>query len=205
MNADFILRTTERTLQAIRKGIKDSESYVEDVMKSSNDDYIEAVVDDETAVLEDLIGVAFVISQTFISNLVSSIYRLHKYHKMKSNSKDFKTTDGTKKGIMKACSIIVPGSQFSEVQVINAFANYYKHNSEWPVDWRKLKSNSKETVKVISSVGASSGSTGNLRKATEVLKFKSYSNVLRLLHILENWSNALINSYKAELKHVGLI
>lgn len=153
MNADFILLTTERALKAMRDGLNDSESYVQDVMNSSNDDYINDVVDDETAVIEDLIGVAFVISQTVISNLVSSIFHLHKFHKMKGNNKDLKTTDGTKNGIMKAYSSIISGSQVSEVQVINAFANYYKHKSEWPVDWNKLKNNSKETGKVISSVG----------------------------------------------------
>ncbi len=162
------------------------------------------MVDDEATVIEDLIGIAFVIAQTTISNVVSSLIRLHNSHKKKTNGVDLNTTDGTENGIRNKCSNIIVGTQFSEVQVINAFANYYKHNSEWSIDWTKPK-NSKKTAEIIRSVGASSGSTGNFRRATEVLQFKDYSNVLRLLNILKDWRLALEKSYIAELQVIGAL
>jgi hypothetical protein len=42
-----------------------------------------------------------------------------------------KSSDGTERGIMNLGSPIGDGG-YSKIQVINAFANYFKHRDEWP-------------------------------------------------------------------------
>jgi hypothetical protein len=74
----------------------------------------------------------------------------------------------------------VANSKFSEVQVIDAFANYFKHKAEWAGDWDKLKTLQLKTAQIIQAVGASQESTGNLRTGSKVLGNETYTNISTL-------------------------
>ena len=96
-------------------------------------------------------------------------------------------------------------TEFSQVQVIDAFANYFKHRDEWRADWNSLPQKSASTAQIISAVGASQGSTGNLRAGAEVLGNAAYTNVTVFIEILNNWRKNLYDGYREELETKQLI
>lgn len=103
----------------------------------------ELVWEEESSYTEDLIGVAFVISQARLTKVATRIIALHDYHARSGYHfkcmaiPSGKSINERKKSVFKAHSKVLGGTSFTEVQVINAFANYYKHHDEWNRSWAK--------------------------------------------------------------------
>jgi hypothetical protein len=99
----------------------------------------------------------------------------------------------------------VKGSTFTEVQVIDAFANYFKHREEWIGEWANLPKQSADTARIIQAVGASRGSTGNLRTGAEALGNESYADVVLFAEVLRRWLRSVHDAYRKELEKEGLL
>ena len=89
---------------------------------------------------------------------------------------------------------------YSPVEVLNAFANYYKHQDEWGhYDWEKLKAVQLQTARIAFSAGARESTTGNLRTGAEFLGNREYSNVMAFAAILSSWRTNLVSVYRSEV------
>jgi hypothetical protein len=144
---------------------------------------------------------AFVATQTEIAVAITAIKRVHE--RAKADGHVLKTSDESKEGIMKVGNPIV-ASNYSRVQVMDAFANYFKHRDEWVSSWAKLKKESMKTAAVITAAGAQQGSSGNLRTALETLKI-DYKNLAELVKEVVVWEKATFRTYKQELASLKLL
>lgn len=95
-------------------------------------------------------------------------------------------------------------SGYTEIQIINEFANYFKHCDQWPLDWNSATDSlSKNTIQAIQSVGARSGSTGNMRIGVKALG-AGYKLDL-VLDKIAQWRDELLKQYQFELKSRGVL
>jgi len=79
------------------------------------------------------------------------------------------TTTTDKKGDIIAFGGSAVAGNYTSVEVINAFANYFKHGDEWDSQWRASKQQQQETIDILRAAGARPGSTGNLRTGAGLL------------------------------------
>lgn len=194
--------TLYRVLDSFGAAIRECGQAIGDAHKSGNADYLESVIGEECGVIENLMGAAFVTCQAEITAVVSHVGRIHADASRSGHT--LVTCDGTKRGIMAFGSPLIGSTRYTGIQVINAFANYFKHNDEWDAPWNELPNREKQTVDVISAAGAQEYSTGNLRTGAEALgvadeQLNLFGNQIR------DWSSAIHNAYEKELKDRKLL
>ena len=201
----------ERVLAEIGNAIRKSANKVERIDELPTE-LIDQIIGDETEIVEYLLGTAFVLCQAYITDVVSTVMSLHKF----ADSQDIslKTTTNKKQDILRFRH---EGGSFSPTEVIDGFANYFKHRDEWEFNWQKLPSKQqkktngqklpskpneqqKKTVKIIQSVGAESGCTSNLRQGSIALGNSDFVETGIFLDKLEQWHLDLIDAYHTELK-----
>jgi hypothetical protein len=183
-----------------REFIKRCDETVDNVAKGEE----QGIWDEATEYIEDLLGISFVACQSYISFVVSDICRLHAACNSLAPPVILATTSGRKSDILRTCSPLLKEA-CSQVQIIDAFANYYKHKDEWDWDWDNAPAKSKPTVEIIQSVGASKGCTGNMRTGAKVLGNDDYCNSRALIEPLETWGQMLFEAYSEELRAKGLL
>ncbi|MFX0141730.1 MAG: hypothetical protein ACFFDN_49285 [Candidatus Hodarchaeota archaeon] len=197
--------TLRRILSSLDNAIANCDRNIEESILTDNQDYIDDIVDFEVEVVENLLGTAFVVCQTYITAVVSKIIALHKTYHRSFTDKKLITSGDTKSSILSFGSNIVKNSNYTELQLIDAFANYFKRRDEWKNNWKKLKGKSANTANMIMAVGANSGNSGNLRHASELLGNSSYDKTIIFYKIVNEWCLNLYNDYYSELKNLELI
>src|SRR5437773_1587319 len=123
----------DQVFSPLSVGIRESQEFAHRIAKDATNDpvYVDAVCDEETYIEESLLGAAFVVCQASITAVVSETKKLHTRYQ-KSASKDLTTTDGKKESIMRLGSPMVRKTGYSKIEIMNAFANCFKHQTEWP-------------------------------------------------------------------------
>jgi hypothetical protein len=198
---------TSRILTTLGEGIEAAGNAVSEVAGSTDPEWIDSIVDDEASVVEDLLGASFVVCQTFITAMVSRVYRAHDVHERLMPGQPLQTTAKNKWDILRFQMPTVGTSGYGAVELINGFANYWKHREEWVrSDWQAPRTQSQRgTIEVISAAGATEGSTGNLRTAAELLGNSSYSDLQVFSDALGTWSEGLLAAYAREFADRNLI
>jgi hypothetical protein len=204
LQPEMVFSSLDRSLTVIGDAIRQSARVIDGAQGSGNADYIEFVTDEEVELIESLLGTAFVICQTNITSVVSRIKDLHSFFR-KREGRPLGALRFSKEAILKQGSDGLPGSAYSIVEAIDAFANYFKHREEWPSNWTLLSSHQAHTRDIISACGASPGSTGNLRAGAEALGNSEFDAVLLLAEQLEVWRAHLVTAHEEELKREGVI
>jgi hypothetical protein len=154
----------ERVLDEIGNAIRKSNTKLGNIEEPPSE-WIDQIIDDETEVVEYLLGTAFVLCQAYITDVVSTVVSLHEFATSKNIS--LKTTTNKKRDVLR---FGYKSDGFSPTEVIDGFANYFKHRDEWTTNWQKLPERNQKTVKIIQSAGAESGCTGNLTYIPQVDK-----------------------------------
>jgi len=201
---DFEIRNLEQTLAPLSDAIDQCAETINRASTSKDAQRIEIVTDDETAIIENLLGTAFVVCQTYISCVVSRVTSLHKLCQ-ESSSFNLTTTTCTKTSIMQLGSKILPQSPYTEVEAIDAFANYFKHREQWHGPWEQLPDPARRTAQIVTACGALQYSTGNFRTIADKLGNGTYSNLSAFSKILQSWRQTVHKQYKAELHSKGLL
>ena len=191
-------------LWPIGNAIKESVNFIGRSANSGNEGYSVAVVDAEAEIIESLLGVAFLVCQTNITGVVSTVINLQEFFR-KNERRTPPGLDKGKSDILAQGAEFIRGSKYTDVQAINAFANYFKHRDEWLPDWTKLSKQQADTRDVISAFGAKPGFSGNLRAGAEALGNTEYSSVMLFANKLEKWRMNLKNAYQEQLKAEGVI
>jgi hypothetical protein len=146
---------------------------------------------------EILYGLSFFICQQYITYIVSSIKKMH--DDFKDENIALKTTDGSKLELLRLASKAINQTKITEVQAIDALANYYKHQDEWSGLWKDLKQPHAQTAKILSEIGLVQDATIFVEalKSFEIADFKGLH---KLADILEYWGINVYKLYYAELK-----
>lgn len=173
--------------------------------QAENDDvYQDFFLDTDLDLIETHLGCALITAQVFLTAVVSRVKALHDYHRSQS-AHPLTTTTRVKRDILAFGSALVGSSRFTQTQVIDAFANYFKHRDEWRGPWSKLSGQSADTAAVITAVGAQEGSTGNLRTGAAVLGNASYAAVDSYGALILAWKDAIYTGYRTELRSRALV
>ena len=98
--------------------------------------------------------------------------------------------------------MIQTGSSYTDVQAINAIANYWKHQDEWPTREEKkagriatvwdaalMRPHERRNVEIVTDLGMSFGSTGNLRDAAKALGVTEYEDLSPIRKRLRGWAD----------------
>ncbi len=178
---------------------------IELAARNGEDEYRDAVTDDECALVEELLGLAFVAAQTFMTGVRTSIAALSKacendFGRPLAFARQPKSFDVFNKG-----DPLQPGSPHTTAKVINAIANYWKHQEDWPTreDIKNHRSvtvwdpatmrtdNEKRTLEVVTGIGMAPLSSGNLRAAAEMLGVTDYRDLSPIRQKLKHWANSI--------------
>jgi hypothetical protein len=195
----------ERVLQTLGVAVDACSGAITRAEISGDAAYIDAVVDDECDVIENLLGAAFVACQADISAIISHVNRMHK--RALSEGHHLASSNCNKAGILALDNQLVATWTYSYVQVIDAVANYFKHRDEWRGPWAQFPPVSRQgkTVAIITVVGAKQGSTGNMRTSVTALGISNYSNLTILYEHIASWADNVATAYESELRSFNLI
>jgi len=198
----FDKEALESILRTLGKAAWDAEQRISNAVGTYEGECIGEVIGEENLFIDDLLGCAFVAAQSYITRVTSRLEALHKHAKREGHC--LKTTNGSKEGLRKACSNTVGGTPYTEIQVINAFANYFKHHEEWPPKWKNAtRRNVQETIRVIQAVGVTKNASDNYRKGLAALGIHRVFDVYTIADILAQWQAKLADAYRQERKTAG--
>jgi len=195
--------TLKNVLRTLGKAALHAEQRIANVSKTHDGEYIDEVKAEETMFIEDLLGCAYVAAQSYITRVTSRLIWLHS--RLKGDVHCLTTIPGTKflmcgdrdkYKLLKAHNDTVLGTCYTQVEVFNASANYYKHHEQWPTKW----DNANKTVTVIRAVGAAENSSDNCREGLTALGIDHVFDVYKMANILVQWHANLTDAYKNELK-----
>jgi hypothetical protein len=194
--------TLERLHCAIEHEITASSKTIQRAKSSGDEDLLEAITEEECLAVEELLALAFVAAQSFINSIRSELEVVGKTYEHEFGSRpNFPThpNDVLKVGAM------LPAGNCSVVEAINAIANYWKHSEEWEVvdeqsngrvrevwDRVGVRPIQKRTVEVVSALGLTPGSSGNLRKAAQALGVKELADLSPIRKNLSDWAAELL-------------
>jgi hypothetical protein len=159
-----------------------------ELAKEAGDDWPDSDwVVTEVSVIDDLLGVAFVICQLYVTAVVAGLKFLHGYHARQSELAETRKIrrfvrkltqrcrparnrfvpklgrlNGERSKLLERGNPVIKGSRYRVATVIEALANYFKHQDEWPKRWNDLKQNQRRTANVLQSVGLLGNDEGDL-------------------------------------------
>jgi hypothetical protein len=205
LHLEALRHSLDLVLNPLSVGIRKGEEFAHRIAKEASNDplYVDAVWDEETYIEESLLGAAFVVCQASITALVSEIKKLHARYQ-RSECKDLTTTDGKKESIMRLGSPMVRKTGYSKIEIMNAFANYFKRQTEWP-SWTRATGLAKGTIAVITAVGAKEGMSRNMLQGAKALGNRSDHDLHVFAKILDDWRSAATRKYATELRSKNLI
>jgi len=204
----------ERLHAAIERQIGASSRRIDRAKASGNHEYLDAIVDDECDHIEELLGLAFVAAQTFITRFRGRLAWASAIVKDEFGAGLSFATLPKAYEVLARGRALPAGSAQSVVEVINAVANYWKHQEDWPtteepksgrlitiwnVQSHLLRKNERRTIEVVTSIGMKPGSTGNLRTAAEALGVTDYADLSPIRQELKVWADSLFEATRAEL------
>jgi hypothetical protein len=202
LDAPFVLTSAEEVLAALGKAVERAKEQLTDAEKTGDADFVGAVTDEVCSVIEQLLGAAFVVCQAGITRVVSRVDTIRQHVALKKHS--LSPALQNKAALMKL-GTTVGSTSVSEVAAIDAFANSFKHESEWSKTWANLKEQQARTARTVAQLGAKEGSSGNLRTGAEVLGNADYSDMSVFANIVERWRADVQRACAVELKNLGLI
>lgn len=197
--------TLERLHRAIEREIRAASRAIE--RASRGGDLVEAIVGEEALAVEELLGLAFVAAQSFITLIRTELIAVNKSHLLYLGSPLTFASDAKAYGALKIGSMLT-AAKCSEVEAINAIANYWKHSEEWPVvqsvgrlpevwDLNAFQAN-KRTAQIVIALGLKPDSDGNLRRAANALGVVDFEDLSPLRDILKTWATELLKKARVE-------
>lgn len=205
---NYHLGLVREALSALSDGVTRCSKRIVDAHASGNGDYADAVTGEECDVVETILGSAFSVCQTHIAQVVADVKKLHVIAGRPNAGRPgvaLATTTTRKADIMRFGCPHVSGTALTVIEAINALANFFKHGDEWPHDWGQATGQSADTIRVITAIGLSRGSSGNLRRGARSLGNQSYDDMNVFLDLLGSWHENVMSAYELELQGKGLI
>lgn len=197
----------ERLHAAIERDIAASRRRINRA-RANEEEYLDAVIDDECDHVEEMVGIAFVAAQAFIGRFRTRIAWASNMMLSELGVRLNFVTSPKAYEVLKMARILSASSGESVIEVIHEVANYWKHQEGWPtrdevrdgrirVVWNAV-GNSKRTIEIVENIGMRYGNSGNIRTAADVLGVTNYADLSPLRKDLQAWAEGLFE--KARLQ-----
>jgi hypothetical protein len=174
---DWRFSSTKRVFQALSDGLKNVEHALDEAQESYQ-------MDDALEHAESLLGIAFVMAQTYIAGTVSDANRLPR-------------AGGrlTKEQLLKNYGERLAGSALAKMELCDATANYFKHHDEWGSS--STTARNQKTVSILRAAGIQENDEFPCRKTADLLWSNNNGSDLEpLISLISNWREAVIAAYK---------
>jgi hypothetical protein len=147
-------------------------------------------------VVEILAGTACVLGQAYITQAVSLVKKMHE----DAGKPDW--IPSAKDKIMELAAPIHTDTGLSQIAIINALANYYKHHYEWWDDWSGPQS-AESTISIAVKLGLSPKAYHNIENALKELKIY-LPNISALTELVVTWRGSLALYIKGKARDNGI-
>ena len=170
--------------------------------------WVDEIVNRECDQIEELLGVAFGATQVVLTAFRTRFVRLLRYCQEDLGKNVAVDSGNGGRELFKNAPELRSGCGFTVIQAINEVANYWKHKDEWTVSHEQaegstvsiwLAKTNQRTVNTVMVLGMQPSSTGNLRKATELLGVKRYEDLRPIRSKVEKWMKDLLSMVEREL------
>ncbi len=210
---DLSIPEENPVIDSLAVSIQKLEKWIQKLMADDPDDE-SSLGFEEGCLLDDLVGIGFVVCQRGITSIVSNCDFLRKQWLKHRNTihngnpeTDFLGIPISPKDLKRqlmATANPVMGS-FSKIAMIDAFANYYKHRDEWTENWKDMDNREMKTVEIIQSAGADQKTLcSNCRRGYQTLTGETSLVRLDLLwKIVFDWSRTLREQCLKDLAQCG--
>jgi hypothetical protein len=146
-----------------------------------------------------LIGSVFVLCQAAVTQAVSIARSL------RTMAGEPSWLPANRDKILQIESTIHAATGLSEIALIDAVANYFKHHHEWPRDWtsEEAKGSQVRTIELVRALGLTPGShESNLEAALRGLGVSS-STMGSLARKIQQWRERLAQSIRSDFYNHG--
>ena len=182
----------EDVLIALSAGIRKSAQRID---RSPKDD--DAFIADETQVIENMLGTAYVVCQNEITAVVQAVLRIDDTAKASIFQGNKSRRESSVRALGPQSRRKLSGKTLSKVEILWQLGNYFKHHDEWSyrrvafgkrmgLAW-KADNKNKHTVQVIKAVGLKALNSGNLRQGAEALGNTKYSDMDVFQEAIRSW------------------
>jgi hypothetical protein len=211
-NTDFLARlhfAIEHEIAAALERITNAE-------RGRDQNYLDAMTDDECEHVEELMGLAFVAAQSFITSFRTRLAMVATICKSELGILLTGVTDAKGYEALKLGKSIGTAASYTAVEAINAVANYWKHQDDWPTreerkdrhlvtiwDSASMRPNEKRTVEIVTDLGMLHFSTGNLRVSAKALGVTRYEDFSPIRRTLRCWADELHEKVRQEASAVS--
>jgi hypothetical protein len=197
--------TLDRIHEPIELAIKSLIKSCDEIDESDPEAY-QVILDDCNEEVDQLLGIAFVATQGVITGVRSAVARLSDSCNRHLGLKLSFTTD--KRSLYRFAPDVREG--ITEIEAIDAVANYWKHNEEWEVEWDdgglarwKHSGQNKRTIEIVKCLGVQPLATRNLGVAAENLGVKQQYDLSPLRIKVTSWAGRVISKAENELVQVS--
>lgn len=171
---------------------------------------------DDQELVEHLMGISFVMCQVGITHIVSTyqsvqdswVFHQKIKHKNPNLFKDFWGISTQKKvsknDLMRKGNPIL-SSGYSQIETINAFANYFKHNDEWNSNWVEEDDNDNITRKIIKASGAKNSVEVCKEGFSFLLNREPLDQNIKLWEMVDKWADSIKQAFDNDLIKCGCI
>jgi len=201
----------EILLEPIAEAIAGCYERMRQLPDDADRDWAEMVGYEESSKIEGLQGASLVLSQTSMIATIESLRMLHRFVSKYVPSLVLRTSDGTFQGLLHAESPLVGDTGRTEVEVIHAFANYFKHHAEWDLDvmqssqcWA-VRDRTRLTIETIRAAGVTDGDSLDLGCCLAALGDPERRRVDVLADAVDGWRDRLYAAYRQELSEAGYL
>jgi len=173
---DFRYHWVSLALNALRSGFTDIQK------KADTEPWFDGLCQHEYA--ESILGIAFIIAQTYILGTVGDVNRIRKSSGKSQKGKIDYYSDVPK----SLCNGV------SQILLINSIADYHKHHDEWD-GWGKGRS--KPTTQILAGIGiVESTEFPCYVAATKLWDENEIENLGNLLTLIREWREYILSKYK---------
>jgi hypothetical protein len=190
---------TVDALSELRTTIERVYERTEKYTKNLGQDNADFVWDDTNRALDALRGAAFVICQAAVTAIVTRVMAIHEY--VQSTGNAITSVPNDKAQLLAFKSPAIPSKTVSQIEGIEAFANYFKHHDQWPASWLNPDGFSKRTITALQALGFQYADGSILRDAITLFD----SDLLVLANAVNVWHEAIVTDLRTELSSRGLL
>lgn len=171
----------------------------DEITKTLAQDNAQWIWEDTNASVDALRGSAFVICQAAITSIVSRVKALHEYARCCGVS--LSSVPNNKAQLLAFRSAPIPSTTVTQIEAIEALANYFKHHDEWPAGWINPDARSRPTIAILQTLGFQYGNPSILADAAAMFQ----SNLFALANAVNEWHGAIVNELKKEVTSLRLL
>src|SRR6266700_317339 len=193
----FPMQSVSRNLADLIHAAEESRFERADPRKSASPKYYTVEDEHDIAVVELLIGSAFVLGQAAITQAVSIVTKIYDLAAKPS------WLPHGKAALMSAEAAKHNKTGLSEIVLIDVVANYFKHRYEWPDDWIGASPQQQRTIDLALRLGLSPDGNHNLDTAVREMGM-STRDMTPLSVLVQEWRERLAAYCRDQMNKHGI-